>query len=150
MSTKSPMLSPHFSVAEFACKHCGKAPIDKLLLAGLEEIRTRAGHPVHILSGYRCPEHNRRIGGAPGSMHIIGRAADIQVDQLSAMQVLEIVKQISVFTGYGLYVAEQFVHVDTRPNSNGQPATWGRILRHGSYTSLDIAEKNWKLIHDKT
>lgn len=134
------MLSKHFSKKELACKHCDKAPIAKSLLTGLEKLRALANRPLFVLSGYRCPEHNRREGGATNSMHIIGRAADIQADQLTAYELLGMVKQVTDFTGYGFYVAEHFVHVDTRP---GPLATWGRVTRHGSYTTLALAEENW-------
>jgi uncharacterized protein YcbK (DUF882 family) len=36
----------------------------------LEEIRTHFDRPIHILSGYRCPAHNKAVGGAPDSQHM--------------------------------------------------------------------------------
>lgn len=141
-------LSPHFSTKEFACPHCGKAPIDKALLAGLELLRAAANRQVHVLSGYRCPEHNKQVGGQSNSMHIVGKAADVQVDQLNAIQTLELVKQINVFTGYGLYVGEHFVHVDTRqPSSAGHIAMWGRLTSTGPYGTLDQAVKEWERLY---
>ena len=32
--------------------------------------------PIHITSGFRCPELNARIGGSKTSAHLEGRAAD--------------------------------------------------------------------------
>lgn len=36
----------------------------------LEPVRFRFGKPITINSGYRAPEHNKAVGGAPTSQHI--------------------------------------------------------------------------------
>lgn len=48
----------------------------QLLAQGLEQVRTLTGLPLKIFSGYRCPELNRRVGGAKTSQHTQGKAAD--------------------------------------------------------------------------
>jgi hypothetical protein len=81
-------------------------------------------------------------------MHLVGKAADIQVDQLTALQTLKLVQTIPQFTGYGLYVEEHFVHVDSRtPVPNGHIATWGRLTATGKYGSLDEAIKEWERLN---
>ena len=47
-------------------------PIPSLLREGSEE-------PIIINSGYRSPEVNRAVGGAPNSNHLTGCAVDIHV-----------------------------------------------------------------------
>lgn len=42
----------------------------------LEPMRRRFG-VLRVTSGYRCPELNARVGGAPTSQHMKGEAADI-------------------------------------------------------------------------
>ena len=43
----------------------------------LEEVRRiLLDHPIHITSGYRCPELNDACGGAETSAHMSGLAAD--------------------------------------------------------------------------
>jgi zinc D-Ala-D-Ala carboxypeptidase len=69
------LLSAHFRAREFACKHCGWIKTHRVLLAGLEQIRPAGG--MNVVSGYRCPTHNRDIGGAKNSQHIYGTACDI-------------------------------------------------------------------------
>lgn len=45
----------------------------------LEPVRRNFGRPVVINSGYRSPALNRAIGGARGSQHVLGEAADIEI-----------------------------------------------------------------------
>jgi hypothetical protein len=48
------------------------------LAEGLEQVRrTLGGLSIHVNSGYRCPELNAKIGGAPDSRHLSALAADI-------------------------------------------------------------------------
>ena len=35
-----------------------------------------------IISGYRCPGLNKRVGGAPASKHVFGSAVDIACDDV--------------------------------------------------------------------
>ena len=44
----------------------------------LEVLRERVGHSIIINSGYRSPQLNRKVGGAPTSNHLTGCAADIR------------------------------------------------------------------------
>ena len=46
----------------------------------LEELRSRAGAPIIINSGYRSPQLNKKVGGAATSNHLTGCAVDIRVD----------------------------------------------------------------------
>jgi hypothetical protein len=46
------------------------------LARGLDRVRRLLGHPLEITSGYRCPELNAAVGGAPRSQHAQGLAAD--------------------------------------------------------------------------
>jgi len=48
----------------------------RALAALLEQVRTLLGVPVVIHSGFRCPELNEAIGGAPHSQHVFFEAAD--------------------------------------------------------------------------
>lgn len=110
------MLTEHFAESELACRCCGQLPTDGIsmaLLLGLERLRSRIGdRPINITSGYRCPAHNRAVGGVWNSQHVKGTAADIYVDGMSVRELARICKQI--FDGVGTYVGDGFVHVDMR------------------------------------
>ena len=45
----------------------------------------RRGAPIIINSGYRSPQLNRKIGGAPNSNHLTGCAADIRVENMEQL-----------------------------------------------------------------
>ncbi len=53
------------------------ANLDRLAKEVLQPLRDRINRPIVITSGYRSPELNFIIGGAPNSAHMEGRAADI-------------------------------------------------------------------------
>jgi len=55
------------------------------LAEGLELVRRALGDlPIHVNSGYRCPQLNARVGGAPNSAHLNGLAADIVCPQFGS------------------------------------------------------------------
>ena len=104
-------LSAHFDTSEFVCRHCGRLPasgIDPKLVALLERLRAGDDRPLPIVSGYRCPTHNRNVGGTPHSLHLIGRAADIPSGRFTVAQA------VAAGAGGVGYCGRWVVHVDTR------------------------------------
>ena len=62
----------HFSPVEFRCKcgcGAGMEKMDADLLHLLDEARDLAGAPFSLTSAYRCPKHNKAVGGVPTSAH---------------------------------------------------------------------------------
>lgn len=49
----------------------------KLVKDILQPIRDRFGKPIHVNSGYRCPQLNKAVGGVSNSEHLTGNAVDI-------------------------------------------------------------------------
>lgn len=110
-------LSDHFSSYEFACHcGCGDKEVNPLLIRLLENIRAEVKAPVKILSGRRCPKHNKAVGGKPQSRHLWGDAADIQVVGLSPAHlhtVLNLLHARGIRIG-GMGIYKTFIHVDVR------------------------------------
>jgi len=98
-----------------------------VLVAGLERYRALSGGPVVVISGYRDPRHNAAVGGAPGSQHLYGNAADLR-----PRVALAAVRRLGVFSGIGYQAGSGLVrHVDVRhvgPNPTHStprdPAVW--------------------------
>lgn len=139
-------LGENFNVAEFACHGsgcCSKVQIDEQLVKYLQKIRDHFKAPVTINSAYRCPTHNKRIGGATNSYHTYGMAADIIVKGVAPAEVAKYAESIGI-KGIGLYETAKdgyFVHVDTRANKSfwyGQGSayrsTFGGAPKEAVYT----------------
>lgn len=112
-------LSKNFKSTEFDCHGsgcCAQTTIDEKLVYNLQKIRDRFGKAVNISSGYRCPIHNKNVGGASASRHVSGMAADIFVRGIAPAEVAKYAEFIGIL-GIGLYETDAdgyFVHVDTR------------------------------------
>ena len=73
-------LSPHFNAREFRCQ-CGQ-PHETLiaseLVDKLEALYTALNcSKIIVTSGYRCPEHDKAVGGTSSGQHTKGTAADV-------------------------------------------------------------------------
>ena len=85
----------------------------------LDEIRERAGVPICISSGLRCPTHNEEVGGVSSSRHMAGQAADM-VCSLTPADLYQIAVEVAGEKipgrgGIGLY--PWGVHIDNGPYS---------------------------------
>jgi len=108
-------LSEHFWDWEFRCPCCGALKYDEKHIAILETVREECGgHPMLVLSGYRCPVHNAEVGGHPESYHLKGKAADIYIPAVHLLLVSA--EAINCGEGgVGLYPVRGFVHLDLGP-----------------------------------
>lgn len=90
----------------------------------VDELRDSFGKPCRILSSYRAPAYNKKVGGAPLSQHLEFKALDITIDGISPQRVYDRLiewRKAGKFTGgLGIYPSSGFVHIDTRARN----ATW--------------------------
>lgn len=104
-----PRLSPHFVVAEVWDRRERACFVHRGLLAGLEGLRMALdGKPLVLSSVCRTPATNRLVGGAKGSYHMSGYAAD-----LWGLYDRELVYKLQLFSGLGLRDG-RVSHVDVR------------------------------------
>ncbi|WP_246660362.1 D-Ala-D-Ala carboxypeptidase family metallohydrolase [Nitratireductor sp. XY-223] len=82
------------------------------LLRLLADVRRHYGREVVITSGYRSAEHQRRIGGVPGSRHITCEAADIQVPGVTKWELARYLRALPDRGGVGTYCHTKSVHID--------------------------------------
>lgn len=140
--------SRHFTMAEMRCHDGTPYPsmwVDRLveLFSQLDLIRETWGGPLHVISGYRTPEHNAAIGGAGQSQHVSGRAADLRpirkgvhasdihdlhrtVNELIAAGKLPSVGGVGVYpwVKQGKILVAGWVHVDTRQRLTDHVTRW--------------------------
>jgi len=83
------------------------------LIGVLEDIRSHFDAPVSINSACRCDQHNKNVGGASGSKHRLGIAADIVVKNVEPENVAAYIDQM-YGDRYGLGRYNTFTHIDVR------------------------------------
>jgi hypothetical protein len=64
--------------------------------AVLEQVRALVGGPVLVSSGYRSPVVNAAVGGAKGSAHLQGLAADINVPGLTPRALAKLIRDSDI------------------------------------------------------
>ncbi len=107
-----------FSKKEFNCRCCGKSNISANLILKLDLARELAETPFVITSGYRCPKHNREVGGVKDSAHVLGLAVDIAVPDNVAR--LNILRGLIIAGFRRIGIGKDFIHADidkTKPNN---------------------------------
>lgn len=119
-------LSSNFVTSEFRCK-CGKAHstlISTELVNGLQRLVDVLGASKAIItSGYRCPAHDRAVGGNGAGQHTKGTAADV-----------------IFYDKQGRAISSKIV------SCKAQDLGFGGIANIDSsytYTHLDVGERKW-------
>ena len=157
---KQAKLSPHFTLGELTKTSCqtsdGNIPsrvaIENLkrLCGWLEILRERynqmygnlslgpgpSDRSVVINSGYRSPEVNKKVGGAPNSNHLSGCAVDIKVsDAIQVMRYGVILADYANLTGqkFDELLVERskkgsyWLHFAVRPKDNRMKANFIQV-----------------------
>ena len=91
-----------------------KLAIVNLCTKLLQPLREAYGKPIHINSGYRCPELNKAVGGVSTSQHQRGEASDLNIDG-KARELLELIEENHLpFDQAILYRKQNFLHVSLK------------------------------------
>lgn len=121
-------VTEHFRWQEFSCHDGTEVPGRfknniRMLAERLEVIRAACGGaPMTILSGYRTPAWNKKVGGAENSMHKAGKAADVVVAGVSPAEVRKVIEDLiraGKLANGGVGAYAKFTHVDC-----GRPRRW--------------------------
>ncbi len=112
-------ISTHFTTRDFDC-HCKRLDckdtlIEENLIIALEELWALAGD-FEISSGYRCPDHNKEIGGVKNSQHSLGNAADCKSKKLVGKEMAKLAELVPFFHLGGIGTYPTFAHCDVRKN----------------------------------
>jgi hypothetical protein len=124
------LLSPNLSLDEFITSKTAteksidnKLP-DELLASAqvlavnlFEPIRHLLGDmPLHIDSGYRCPELNSAVGGVPTSQHMLAQALDLTSTTISVRDMIRLLIQSNI--SYDQIIEEgTWLHVSYRTDN---------------------------------
>ena len=103
----------YFKPYEFKCNcNCGKGykEMNSAFLTKLDDARYYAGVPFILTSGFRCPEHNKDVGGSVTSSHMKGLAVDIFCP--SSSDRFEILQGLMVTGFKRIGLTSTFLHVD--------------------------------------
>ena len=86
------------------------------MLDKIDLVRAKFDRAIHINSGYRTKEHNKKVGGKKNSSHLKGLAVDIQcINSRDRYDLINCLLDVG-FTRIG--IGNTFVHVDMDPDKD--------------------------------
>jgi len=113
---------PIFKPEEFTCRcGCGANRMQTHHMDMLFKARAIAGIPFVITSGFRCRDHNRRVGGSRNSDHLGGYGSDIRCNDSGTRWALVDALIQAGFRRIG--ITASFVHAGNDP-ANPQDVIW--------------------------
>ena len=117
-------LSEYLLKSEYRCGHCGLYPPDLFLhdirrpyselFNIFDSVRATWGKPIPVSSGYRCPHHNKNIGGEECSVHCFGLALDIDLPSPEETEGLHYIinRDFPYVRMYKYIHSGSFIHLD--------------------------------------
>ena len=86
------------------------------MLDKIDLVRSKFDRALHINSGYRTKEHNKKVGGKKNSSHLKGLAVDIHcINSRDRYDLLNCLLDVG-FTRIG--IGNTFIHVDMDPDKD--------------------------------
>ena len=88
-----------------------------LVLERLDLVRAHIDKPIHINSGYRCEELNKKVGGTENSYHMKGLAADFRTNSKEDIPKMYnfLQRNIKRFDIQELIKYDTFIHMAIKP-----------------------------------
>lgn len=119
-----------------------KGNLEALIEHVLDPLREKWGKPIIVTSGYRCPALNKAVGGASGSQHLVGEAADIRTSTDTRDENMRLLKILLTSDIVFDQVIAEYVDAQGRPDwihvsykKNGGNRMKKTTCRNGKYTS---------------
>ena len=108
--------------------------LDSLVSNVLEPARERLGKPIVVNSGFRCPLHNKTVGGVANSQHVRGEACDCRCED--NRRLAKIIVELGKFDQVIVYPT--FIHVSWKRGGGNRQ----QILRKtaGGYLKVTPSE----------
>ncbi len=123
--------------------------VDLILIELLDHLQDHfEADSVELISGYRSPPFNETLAKTyrsvtEESMHVLGRAADVHIDEVSEEIVADYVRGLKI-GGVGYYPAQDFVHIDT-----GEVRHWDLPDEPGRRLTAMRKGITWQIITDR-
>lgn len=146
-------LSPHFSYEEMTRSQTaerfginnqpGEEHLINLVYVCqlMERVRRVCGdNVVHVSSGYRCPELNKRIGGSSRSAHMRGLAVDFTIPGYGSVR--EVCDEIRLSNIPFKKLIEEFgrwVHIEAHPMNEGGQGLALTATKINGTTTYEVA-----------
>lgn len=96
---------------KFQCKcGCGRNEIDPRVVTLHQAIEEECMVEVPVNSGFRCHEHNKKVGGELKSSHVKGLAMDLRCE--TSGQRYDFIRAAMHLGVYRIGIGKNFVHID--------------------------------------
>jgi len=120
-------VSDNFTIKEFRCKcGCGICNVSESLLNRLESLRKYVDNdPIHVISGCRCPTHNKNEGGVVDSAHVTDEDQECEGADITSRNMFKLLQgAMIIFDRVGIKdMKRNMIHVDT-DKTKPQPYFW--------------------------
>ena len=114
-------ISRNFKRSELSCPCCDRCNMNLAFMDRLQVLRDLYGKPITIVSGYRCPVHNRAVKGSPKSDHLRGEAVDIRVNDKTSKELYRLRELAFKLEFNGIGLGRNQLHIGIRP---GESKSW--------------------------
>lgn len=116
----------HFKLKEFDSPDVPGSGVnmDFEFLVLLNALRGIMGRPFVINSGFRSLAHNRKVGGATGSPHRKGMAADISTRGWTEQERWRMLETARAMGFRGIGIATTYIHLDTMQRNGNTQTAW--------------------------
>ena len=101
----------YFTKKELSCKCCGVNKCTDDFMIHLNYLRYCLDAPMFVNCAYRCPKHNKEVGGGKKSYHKKGMAIDVRIPNVAYKNKLI---KLAYSLGWTIGIYGTFLHLDRR------------------------------------